>query len=86
MEISHKDLIEKLQLLGYKRETIVTKTGELGVRGFIIDLFPLGESHPIRLEFFGDTVESIRTFDENTQRSLDHLNKVTIYPCTEFLA
>ena len=85
MEISHKALIEKLQLLGYKRETIVTKTGELGVRGFIIDLFPLGESHPIRLEFFGDTVESIRTFDENTQRSLDHLNKVTIYPCTEFL-
>ena len=85
MEISHKALIEKLQLLGYKRETIVTKTGELGVRGFIIDLFPLGESHPIRLEFFGDTIESIRTFDENTQRSLDHLNKVTIYPCTEFL-
>ena len=85
MEISHKALIEKLQLLGYKRETIVTKTGELGVRGFIIDLFSLGESHPIRLEFFGDTVESIRTFDENTQRSLDHLNKVTIYPCTEFL-
>ena len=85
MEISHKALIEKLQLLGYKRETIVTKTGELGVRGFIIDLFPLGENHPIRLEFFGDTIESIRTFDENTQRSLEHLDKITIYPCTEFL-
>ncbi len=85
MEVSHKDLIEKLQLLGYKRETIVTKTGELGVRGFIIDLFPLGENHPIRLEFFGDTIESIRTFDENTQRSLEHLDKITIYPCTEFL-
>ena len=85
MEISHKTLIEKLQLLGYKRETIVTKTGELGVRGFIIDLFPLGESHPIRLEFFGDTIESIRSFDENTQRSLEHLDKITIYPCTEFL-
>lgn len=85
MEISHKTLIEKLQLLGYKRETIVTQTGELGVRGFIIDLFPLGENHPIRLEFFGDTIESIRTFDENTQRSLEHLDKITIYPCTEFL-
>ena len=85
MEVSHKDLIEKMQLLGYKRETIVTKTGELGVRGFIIDLFPLGENHPIRLEFFGDTIESIRTFDENTQRSLQHLDKITIYPCTELL-
>ena len=86
MEISHNKLVEQLQLLGYKRETIVTKTGELGIRGFIIDLFPLGENHPIRLEFFGDNIESIRTFDENTQRSLEYINQITIYPCTEFLA
>ena len=86
MEISHNKLVEQLQLLGYKKETIVTKTGELGIRGFIIDLFPLGENHPIRLEFFGDNIESIRTFDENTQRSLEYINQITIYPCTEFLA
>lgn len=85
MEISRDDLINKLLLLGYKRETIVTKTGEIGVRGFIVDIFPLGEIHPIRIEFFGDSIESIRTFDENNQRSLEHKKQITIYPCTEFL-
>lgn len=85
MEISRDDLINKLLLLGYKRETIVTNTGEIGVRGFIVDIFPLGEIHPIRIEFFGDSIESIRTFDENNQRSLEHKKQITIYPCTEFL-
>ena len=85
MEISRDDLVNKLLLLGYKKETIVTRTGELGVRGFILDVFPLGEIHPIRIEFFGDNIESIRTFDENSQRSLEHKNKITIYPCTEYL-
>jgi len=43
--------------IGYKRESIVTKTGEIGVRGFILDIFPLGYDHPIRIEFFGNTID-----------------------------
>ena len=85
MEISRDDLIDRLSLLGYKRETMVTKTGEIGVRGFIVDIFPLGEIHPIRIEFFGDNIESIRIFDENNQRSLEYKKKIIIYPCTEYL-
>lgn len=84
-EIEPKILIDKLYNLGYKRETIVTKTGEVGVRGFIIDIFPVSLDHPVRLEFFGDVIESIREFDEETQKSIQELDKITIYPYTEFL-
>ena len=85
-EISRDRLIEKLIESGYKRETLVTKTGELGVRGFIIDIFPISEEHPIRIEFFGDEIESIRTFDEDTQRGIEEIKEILIYPNTEFLA
>ena len=53
-------LIKKLIELGYTKETIVTKTGEIGIRGFVIDIFLLGEEHPIRIEYFGDLIDSIR--------------------------
>ena len=85
MEINPKDLTKKLFDLGYNRETIVTKTGEFGVRGFVIDIFPLGENNPVRIEFFGDEIESIRYFDEETQKSLKEVDKVKVYPFTEFL-
>ena len=78
-------LTEKLYNIGYKRETLVTKTGEVGVRGFIIDIFPVSSIHPIRIEFFGDTIESIREFDEETQKSIREINEITLYPYTEFL-
>ena len=84
-EINPKDLVLKLFNMGYKRETIVTTTGELGVRGFIIDIFPVSNNHPIRLEFFGDEIDSIRIFDEETQKSLKEIKEITIYPYTEFL-
>lgn len=84
-EIDPKLLAEKLFHLGYHRETLVTKTGEMGVRGFVIDVFPIGESHPIRFEFFGDTIDSIRYFDEETQKSLKEIDAVSIYPYREFL-
>lgn len=85
MEITHQELTQKLLSLGYKRETLVTKTGEIGVRGFIIDIFPLGENHPVRLEFFGDTIDSIRYFDEKTQKSSQSIKEIEIYPCSLFL-
>lgn len=85
MEIDPKTLVENLFNLGYKRESLVTKTGEVGVRGFIIDIFPVSFLNPVRIEFFGDEIESIRFFDEETQKSIKEVKEVTIYPYQEFL-
>lgn len=85
MEISRDELIKKIIEIGYNRETLVTRTGEVGIRGFIIDIFPVSEEHPIRIEFFGDEIESIRVFDEETQKSFDNINEIKIWPNTEFL-
>ncbi len=82
---SKDEFVLKLYNLGYKRETLVTTTGEIGVRGFIIDLFPISYEHPVRIEFFGDEIDSIRLFDEETQKSIQKLSEITIYPYTEFL-
>lgn len=84
-EIEPKELVEKLYHIGYTKESIVTKTGEFSVRGFVIDVFPLGLDHPVRFEFFGDSIESIRSFDEDTQKSLESLKSVSIDPYTEFI-
>ena len=84
-EIEPKELVEKLYHGGYTKESIVTKTGEFSVRGFVIDVFPLGLDHPVRFEFFGDSIESIRSFDEDTQKSLESLKSVSIDPYTEFI-
>lgn len=79
------ELIKNLTSLGYNRETIVNKTGEMGIRGFVIDVFPFGENHPIRIEYFGDTIDSIRYFDEETQKTIDEIEEIVINPYTEFL-
>ena len=84
-EYNQEKLIKKLHSIGYNRESIVTKTGEFSARGFIIDIFPLGEEHPIRLEFFGDEIDSIRVFDEDTQKSIKEIKNILINPYTEFL-
>lgn len=84
-EIRPEELVEKLVSLGYHRETLVTKTGELGVRGFVIDVFAFDMVHPVRFEFFGDEIDSIRLFDEETQKSLQELKEITISPYHEFL-
>jgi len=84
-EVSQKELLKNLLNLGYFRETIVTKTGEVGVRGFVFDIFPLGYEHPVRIEFFGDMIESIRLFDEDNQKSIKNLDEVIIKPYREFI-
>lgn len=78
VEFKREDLINNLDSLGYKKESIVTTTGEFSVRGFIIDIFPINETHPIRIEFFGNIIESIRYFDENTQRTIDDIEQIEI--------
>jgi len=84
-EINRDDLIEKLIFNGYTRETIVSKTGDIGIRGFIIDIFPVGENNPVRIEFFGDEIDSIRIFDVETQKTIKEIDQVTISPNSEFL-
>ncbi len=82
-EILRDDLIQKLENFGYTRDSLVTATGTYAVRGFIVDLFLIEEEHPIRIEFFGSQVESIRYFDENTQLSLNNVESIQIYPFAE---
>ena len=83
--INPKVLVEKLSNLGYNRDTLVTKTGEYGVRGFIIDVYPIDEEKPIRIEFFDDEIESLRTFNPDTQQSTDKLDNISIKPFFEFI-
>ena len=78
-------LIEKLLASGYVRDTLVNKTGEIGVRGYIIDIFAVDEEYPFRIEFFDDEIESIRYFDPDTQKSIKNIEKVVIKPYFEFL-
>ena len=77
-EINREKLIEILNKLDYKRDTIVTTTGEYAVRGFVLDIFVTLEDHPIRVEFFGNTIESIRYFDESTQMSIKEINEIRL--------
>ena len=77
-EINREKLIEILDKLDYKKDTIVTTTGEYAVRGFVIDIFVTLEEHPIRVEFFGNEIESIRYFDESTQMSIKEINEIKL--------
>ena len=71
----HK-LVNKLYDLGYTRESVVNKTGEIAVRGFVFDIFPINYKKPIRIEFWGDTVDSIRYFNVDSQMSLDNIREI----------
>ena len=82
---SREDLSNKLFEIGYNRQSIVTNTGEIGIRGFIIDIFPIDSEFPIRIEFFDDEIETIKEFDPATQKSFSTINKVTIFPNTELI-
>ena len=83
--ISREELFEQLINIGYRRETIVTNMGEYGVRGFVVDVFPINLTNPIRIEFFDDEIESIRYFDSNSQMSISELTSVEIIPNSEYL-
>ena len=76
LDISRDKVVDSLEKLGYHRDSMVTSTGEYAVRGFIVDVFLNGEDHPIRIEFFGDEIESIRFFDEESQLTLETIKDV----------
>ncbi len=77
-------LVAHLVRYGFRRTDLVYEVGDFAVRGGIVDLFPPGEETPIRLDLFGDTVESIRWFDPQSQRSEDTLDSVCILPLSLF--
>jgi len=77
-------LKSQLTLAGYTHVTQVMSPGEYSVRGGLIDLFPMGSALPYRLDLFGDTIETIRTFDADTQRSLYPVKEVRMLPGREF--
>ncbi|GMW00065.1 MAG: transcription-repair-coupling factor [Candidatus Hydrogenedentota bacterium] len=76
-------LIRTLGLLGYERELMVEQRGQMSVRGGIFDIFPISSELPYRIEFFGDEIESIRRFEPETQRSVDHIREIVILPRSE---
>ena len=87
------DLLKKLSYLGYDKVALVQSVGDFSVRGGIIDIHPppflieSGTLHegPIRLDFFGDTIESLRSFDPFTQRSTGEISEATLLPVTDLL-
>ena len=83
MSINRDKILDVLDSFGYKRDTLVTSTGEYAVRGYVIDLFLIEQEHPIRIEFFGNEIESIRFFDENTQMSIKEITEIACLPYQE---
>ena len=82
--LNEAQLKAQLTLAGYSHVTQVMSPGEYAVRGGLIDLFPMGSSLPYRLDLFGDTIETIRTFDADTQRTIFPVPEVRLLPGREF--
>lgn len=83
--ITESELAEKLVDMGYEKNYQVEAPGQFSIRGDIVDIFDLTEENPYRLELWGDEIESIRSFDVLSQRSIEELQKVSVYPATEFV-
>ena len=83
--IEENELAARLVELGYEKNYQVEAPGQFSIRGGIIDIFDLTEENPYRIELWGEDVESIRSFDILSQRSIEKLESVTIYPATELI-
>ncbi len=81
--ISEEDIAKRLVDLGYENESIVQSHGEFSIRGNIIDIFPFTEDAPFRIDLFGDDVETIKVFDVQSQRSIENVEEVNIFPGAE---
>jgi len=85
LEFGREELIRRLQGMGYFRSSLVTEVGEFAVRGYLVDLFPPSTPAPVRIEFSGDTVDSVRLFDPESQRSSEALEEARVLPVKEVL-
>jgi transcription-repair coupling factor (superfamily II helicase) len=83
-EVPLDDLALHLESVGYERRDPVEMVGDYSIRGGILDVFSPEEPQPVRIEFFGDQIESIRRFDSASQRSVHKLNECVLHPLTEF--
>jgi transcription-repair coupling factor (superfamily II helicase) len=81
--LSRDTLLEDLVIIGYQRVSMTYERGDFSCRGGIVDVFPISAEYPVRIELVFDTIESIRWFDPNTQRSIGLLNEVEIFPRQE---
>jgi len=79
------ELMERLTAAGYERVQLVEARGQCALRGGILDIYPVGEANALRIEFFDDEIDSIRSFDVMTQRSVSRRTSARIYPAKEFL-
>ena len=84
-DIAPTDLAELLVDAGFSREDPADEHGEFALRGGILDLFPAGDAQPVRLEFIGDTIESMRRYDPATQRSIASIDQLTSCPLSDVL-
>ncbi len=75
-DIDFESFTRKLLLKGFDRKDYVSEQGDISIRGGIVDLFPIGWNNPLRIEFWGDTVDSIREFDSTSQRSINQYDKI----------
>ena len=79
------EIEKELSLMGYVREAEVGGPGQFAVRGGILDIFPLTEEDPVRVELWGDEVDSIRTFDLDSQRSIENISEIVVYPAFDVI-
>ena len=84
-EVDLDELVKRLVELGYEKNYQAETRGEFSVRGGIIDIFPLTEENPFRVELWGDEIDSIRSFDPESQRSIENLEEIHIYPACELV-
>jgi transcription-repair coupling factor (superfamily II helicase) len=79
-------LIRNWAEIGYQRADTVLEAGQFSHRGGLLDIWPMAEKQPVRLDFFGDEIETIRAFDPASQRTLEKLDSILVTPAREFLA
>lgn len=84
-DIDPEHIKEKLTAMGYERVSVIESRGEFSIRGGIIDIFTPDSDDPYRVELFDTEVDSIRTFDIDTQRSIDPLDSITVYQCSQLV-
>lgn len=84
-EVNLNEISQKLIQSGYERVEMVEGKGQFSLRGGILDVFPTCSTYPYRVELFGDEIESIRTFNTESQRSIEKVNKIEIFPAKEII-
>ena len=84
-EVDFNEITKKLVQSGYERVEMVEGKGQFSLRGGILDVFPTGSTYPYRIELFGDEIESIRTFNVESQRSIDKVKRIEIFPAKEII-